>query len=91
MITVRKGDVAEMRDGRTILVTDAADQHPDAYRVYSYKVGRREDGTVFDEEYIVSEMPKETIFMGHPVGAGLAADTDVTIVSDMSEVVSILT
>lgn len=98
MISVKKGDVVAMRDGRCIQVTEAADQDPDAYRWYSYRLGRREDGTVFDEEYVAAELPVETIFMGYAVHPELLSDPNLgepgyepkIIVSDMSEVVSII-
>lgn len=75
---VRVGDTVRMRDGRIVHVTDAADQDPDAYRVYdehTYKTT--------GEWKVNAEMPMETIFMGNTPSGG-------RVVSDMSEVVAIL-
>jgi len=79
---VRVGDRVRMRDGRVVDVTDAADQDADAWRTYSVK-GIFNDGEWDAEEYISSESPAETIFVGTDANGG-------TVVSDMSEVVSIL-
>lgn len=88
---VKSGDVVKLRDGRTVFVTDAADSDPDAYRWYSYRLGRDEDGNPIEEEYVADELPMESIFVGHPVDAvGLTVNEEVSVVSDMSEVVSIL-
>jgi hypothetical protein len=52
MITVKRGDVVQVRGERDlILVTDAADQDPDAYRTYSFILGRDETGQVFEQEW----------------------------------------
>lgn len=92
---VKKGDIVQVRGQRDlILVTDAADQDPEAYRWYSYKLGRDENGNVFEEEYIAAEMPAETIFMGNRCSRVGAEDyyplSEQVIVSDMSEVISIV-
>ena len=89
---VNKGDVVKLRDGRTVFVTDAADSDPDAYRWYSYRLGRDEEGNPIEQEYVAAEMPMESIFVGQLVEAGLVVNLDenATVVSDMSEVVSIL-
>jgi hypothetical protein len=99
MITVKRGDVVQVRGERDlILVTDAADQDPDAYRTYSFILGRDETGQVFEQEFVSSEMPVETIFMGYRVHPELLEDPNIgeegyepqTFVSDMSEVISIV-
>lgn len=87
---VKKGDVAVLRDGRTVFVTDAADSDPEAYRWYSYRIGRDEEGNAFEQEYVADELAMESIFVGHPVNEGLTINEDLTVVSDMSEVVSVL-
>jgi hypothetical protein len=95
MITVKRGDVVQVRGERDlILVTDAADQDPDAYRTYSFILGRDETGQVFEQEFVSSEMPVETIFMGNPCSRVGAEDyyplSDRVVVTDMSEVISVL-
>lgn len=77
---VKCGDLVKMRDGRHVYVNDAADQDLDAYRYY--------DETYYERTgqfRIKSEMPVETIFVGYVKG-----DPNSVVVSDMSEVVSIL-
>jgi len=88
---VRNGDLVVLRDKRIVLVTDAADSHPDAWRTYD-KYAYEARG-----EWVVnSEMPAETIFVGKQVffgegnGGTDAMTTGGTVVSDMSEVVSII-
>lgn len=95
MITVKKGDIVQVRGYKDlILVTNAADQDPEAYRWYSFKLGRDENGVAFDEEYVADELPVETIFMGYPCSRVGAEDyyplSERIIVTDMSEVISIL-
>lgn len=68
---VKNGDNVKLRDGRLVLVTDAASQNLDDYRWYAS-----------DDITINAELPVETIFVGTSNGK--------TIVSDMSEVVSVL-
>lgn len=75
---VSNGDTVLMRDGRTVYVTDAADPG-DPEGVYQW-IGRNEERTAL---IVKDEMPAETIFVGECNGR--------TVVSDMSEVVSILT
>lgn len=75
----RAGDRVKLRDGRVVSVTDAADAHPDAWRTYSRADWER-DGT----ETITSTITPETIFVGTEVPNG------ATVVSDMSEIVSVL-
>lgn len=75
---VRTGDRVKMRDGRIVDVTDAADNHPDAWRTYD-KYAYETKG----QWIVTSEMPRETIFVGIDTNGG-------NVVSDMSEVVSIL-
>ena len=88
---VRVGDRVRMRDGRVVDVTDAADQDADAWRTYSVK-GIFNDGEWDAEEYISSESPAETIFVGTEVRYAEKGEAKGggTVVSDMSEVVSIL-
>jgi len=68
---VKNGDAVQLRDGTHVLVTDAADQDPDAYRWYAA------DGVTVN-----AEMPVETIFVG-------VTPSGKTVVSDMSEVVTV--
>lgn len=75
---VKSGDRVKLRDGRIVDVTDAADAHPDAWRTYD-----RHAYETRGEWVVTSEMPPETIFVGRTENGG-------TVVSDMSEVVSIL-
>jgi hypothetical protein len=49
---VQNGDLVSMRDGRIVLVTDAADHRPDEYV------------TVEGEGFILSALSPETIFLG---------------------------
>ena len=90
MITVKKGDVCRLRDGRVVFVTDASDTSPDAYRVYNFRVGRNATGQAWAEEYVISEMPAETILVGNPVSAGMVVDENVSIITDWSEVVEVI-
>jgi hypothetical protein len=73
------GDTVEMRDGRMVYVTDAADTQPDAWRTYSRSDYDRDGSFV-----VTSQMPAETIFVGHVEG-----NENATVVSDMSEVVHV--
>lgn len=85
---VKVGDTVKMRDGRVVLVTDAADSHPDAWRTYSYQ-----DWVESGVATITSEVRPETIFVGSLVDArtrGWSKRGPVTVVSDMSEVAEIL-
>lgn len=82
---VKSGEIATLRDGRKVFVTDAADQDPDAYRLYD-----KDHYENTGEFKINAEMPVETIFVGvlwddRPYG--WSKDSTV-VVSDMSEVVS---
>lgn len=84
---VRCGDTVKLRDGRIVEVTDAADNDPEAYRTYR----EGPDG----EPVLVSELPVETIFVGrqkltNKVGPLVVKTYGPTVVSDMCEVVSIL-
>ena len=84
---VKENDIVAMKDGRCIYVTDASDQDPDAYRWYD------EGGSIIN-----AELPVETIFMGYQVHPEFLTDPNFgepgyepkIIVSDMSEVVSII-
>lgn len=71
MFTTKTNDVVTLRDGRRILVTDAADSDPAAYETYHEVNG---------ELRLYDKLPVETIFVG--VDAN-----DKTHVSDMSEIV----
>lgn len=84
---VRCGDTVKLRDGRTIDVTDAADSNPESYRWYRESA----DGT----PVIAAELPPETILVGTEVIHTSVGPLSVrlrggTVVSDMSEVVSII-
>lgn len=84
---VKCGDMVKLRDGRIVSVEDAADQDPDAYRTYRESA----DGSL----ELVSELPVETIFVGrqvlsNKVGPLAVRTLGATVVSDMSEVISIL-
>ena len=68
---VKNGDNVKMRDGRLVLVTNAASQDPLDYQWWSQ-----------DEKTLNAELPVETIFVG--------VCGNSTVVSDMSEVVSVL-
>lgn len=90
---VKEGQVVALRDGRCIYVTNATDQDPEAYAVYSI------DAYAENGSYIIKEqLPVETIFMGYQVHPELRSDPNLgepgyeprIIVSDMSEVVSII-
>jgi hypothetical protein len=88
IMQVKAGDLVRLRDGRTVYVTDAADPDPDAYRVYSIDA-YTEDGSLV----VKGELPVETIFVGQlydPKPRGWSKGEPVTVVSDMSEVVSII-
>lgn len=82
---VKSGQTVVLRDGRTVLVTDAADQDPDAYRWYG--------SNAQDEVVVKAEMPVETIFVGILMDTrprGWNKEEPKFVVSDMSEVVSIV-
>jgi hypothetical protein len=83
---VREGDLVLDRQGRYILVTDAPLEGP--YETVD-KAAWERDGQMV----VTSSMPEETIFVGHYV-AELLGDhphrLGGTVVSDFSEVVSIL-
>ena len=84
---VKRGDVVRLRDGRLVVVEDAADQDPDAYRLYDEVYYERTGKFKVNDE-----MPVETIFMGDEVkwlGPNFLSSTGRYVVSDMSEVVSI--
>ncbi len=85
---VKAGQYATLRDGRVVFVTDVAEQDPDAYRYYN-----EADYDETGEFNVVSEMPVENIFVGVLFDGrirGWSKDASaVTVVSDMSEVVSV--
>jgi hypothetical protein len=58
-VLVQAGDVVVLRDGRSVYVTDVADQDPDSYRVYDIDAYER-DGSL----EIKDELPVENIFVG---------------------------
>lgn len=85
---VFENQIVEMRDGRIVHVTNAADQSVDAYRVYDEYTYQ-----TTGEWKVNAEMPAETIFMGDLLTCSKKGElwsTGRTVVSDMSEVVSIL-
>jgi hypothetical protein len=76
---VSPGETVLLKDGRTVLVVEVASQEPDDYRLYSI------DAYVQDGSFVLKdEMPFETIFIGTNMATG------GTVVTDMSEVASIL-
>lgn len=80
VMQVRNGDIVELRDGRIVVVTDAADP---GEPVGEYQTISRTAWLEQGIEVVTSSMPAETIFVGQGQNGG-------TVVSDMSEVVSIL-
>jgi len=94
IMQVKNGQTVKMRDGRIVIVTDAAEPGP-------YETIDRAAYLEQGREVITSSMPGETIFVGslatvgyeHNPNGGYGkmvwAPTNQTVVSDMSEVVSI--
>jgi hypothetical protein len=74
---VRIGDVVKMRDGRVVDVTDAPEDITSPFEWISKADYER------GVETVTATMPAETIFIGKTKRGN-------TVVSDMSEVVSIL-
>jgi len=92
---VKVGQTVAMRNGDCIYVTGAADPgHPEG----EYQWIDREDFLVGGVINVKDSMPAETIFMGYRVHPELLSDPNMgepgyepkTVVSDMSEVVSII-
>lgn len=75
---VSVGDTVSLRDGSYAVVTDVPDPGP-------YETVDRQAWFVEGREVVTSSMPAETIFVGYD------QNTHKTVVSDMSEIVSIVT
>lgn len=104
---VEPGQIVSTRDGRTIYVTDVASQEPDDYRVYSIDAYTRDGSLEVKDElpvetifvgklltdkfrYYYDNYDKLVVHVG---ADGVPYDKYIvgSVVSDMSEVVSILT
>ena len=77
---IKRGDIVTLRDGRVVYVTDAADQDPDAWRLYDWPYYQRTG-----KFRIVHEDKPETILIGTLRSNGR------TVVTDFSEVVAAYT